>query len=38
MVGGPGKLREMTKSNAEHVWNGFGAIGSLVVYLATPDR
>ena len=33
MAGGLGKLRETTKPDGEHVWNGFGAIESLVVYL-----
>ena len=38
MAGGPGKLRGMTKPDDEYVGNGSGAIGSLVVYLAAPDR
>ena len=33
MAGDPGELRETTKPNGNYVWNGSGAIGSLVVYL-----
>ena len=33
MTGGPGKLHKTTKSDGDHVGNGFGAIGSSVVYL-----
>ena len=36
MAGGPGKLRKTTKPDSDYVWNGFGAIGSLVVYLELP--
>ena len=38
MAGGPGKLRETTKPDDDHVWNGSEAIGSLVVYLVAPDK
>ena len=33
MAGGPGKLRETTKPDGDHIWNGSGTIRSLVVYL-----
>ena len=33
MTGGPGKLREITKPDNDHVWNGSGMIEGLVVYL-----
>ena len=33
MAGGLGKLRGITKLDSDHVWNGSGAIGSLVIYL-----
>ena len=33
MAEGPGELRGITKPDGDHVWNGSGAIGSLVVYL-----
>ena len=38
MAGGPGELRGTTKPDDEYVWNGFGAIGNLVVYFVAPDR
>ena len=33
MAGGPSELRRTTKPDGEYVWNGSGAIQSLVVYL-----
>ena len=33
MARGPGKLRGTTKSNDDHIWDGFGIIKGLVVYL-----
>ena len=38
MAEGPGELHRTTKPDGEHVWNGSGAIGSSVVYLAALDR
>ena len=38
MAGGPGELRGTTKPDGEYVGNGSGAIGSVVVYLAAPDK
>ena len=38
MTEGHGKLREMTKPNGDHIWNDFGMIEGLVVYLEAPDR
>ena len=36
MTGSLGELHGTTKPDGDHVWNGSGAIWSLVVYLVTP--
>ena len=33
MAGGLGKLHWITKLDSDHVWNGSGSIGSLIIYL-----
>ena len=38
MAEGPGELCGTTKPDGEHVWNGFGAIGSLIVYFELQIR